>query len=114
MNTHNICFNKLVQVIQISTHNICFYKENQNTYRIASLNTTLRKSSVHIPLKYALIRKIFYYNFFPVILKNLSTQCSNTVFSSPLFTETYLNTDQTVCVDKSVYIFRVNMAHVFI
>ena len=75
MSTHKICFYKLVEVIQMSTHNICFYKENQNT--LASLNLPLRKSSAHILLKCALIGKIFYFIFFPVILKNVSALCSN-------------------------------------
>ena len=62
MGTHNICFYKLVEVIQMSTHNICFYKENQNTK--ASLNKLLGKSSRYIPLKCALIWKMFYFIFF--------------------------------------------------
>ena len=32
MSTHNIWFNKLVEVIRMGTHNLCFYNENQNTY----------------------------------------------------------------------------------
>ena len=73
MSTRNICFYKLVKVIQMSTHNIRFYKENQITYYIS----TIKYSPQKVPEKCALIRKIFYYIFFSVILKNLSTQCSN-------------------------------------
>ena len=59
MSTHNICFYKLVVVM--STHNTWFYKENQNRYHKSIIKYAPQKSSLHIPLKCALIRKIFYY-----------------------------------------------------
>ena len=79
MSTHNICFYKLVEVFQMSTHNICFYKENQKTYCISIIESGNQKENQNtyhisiiesesplllIPLKCALIRKIFYYILF--------------------------------------------------
>ena len=50
------------------THNICFYKDESMSHK---------HPQAHTPLKCVLIRKIFYHIFFPVILKNISPQCSN-------------------------------------
>ena len=66
---------RLVDAIQMSTHNICIYKENQkkkshNHHQISLLWSFYSVSLVG--------RYIFYHKWvFPVILKNLSTQCGN-------------------------------------
>ena len=78
MGTQNICFYYSVAVIQMSAHNILFYKENQNKYHISIIQYASKEVFADIPLKWALIRKIFYY-IFSVIWKNLSAQCSNWV-----------------------------------
>ena len=64
MSTHNICFYKLMKVIQMNTTIYACIKKIRTHITQASLNMPLRKSSARISLTCALIRKIFYYIFF--------------------------------------------------
>ena len=63
-----------VKAIQMSANNKCFFFNGNLKKNItqASLNIPLVKSSADLSLKCAFITWIFYYKFFPVILKNLS------------------------------------------
>ena len=63
----------------MNTHNICFINKIRTHITQESLNTPLRKSSAHIPLKCALVRKVFYYFFFSSNFENFSAPCSNWV-----------------------------------